>query len=97
MTEFYEFHARSLGGEDISFQQFAGKVVLVVNTASKCGFTPQYKGLEKLYQKYSESGLVILGFPATSLCIRSREMCPPSVPSVRSTMGSPSPYSRKSM
>jgi glutathione peroxidase len=63
MTEFYEFHARSLGGEEISFQQFAGKVVLVVNTASKCGFTPQYKGLETLYHKYSKSGLVILGFP----------------------------------
>jgi len=63
MTEFYEFHARYLGGEDISFQQFAGKVVLVVNTASKCGFTPQYKDLETLYHKYSESGLVILGFP----------------------------------
>lgn len=55
--------ARSLRGEDISLDRYAGKVVLVVNTASQCGFTPQYAGLEALYRKYAEEGLVILGFP----------------------------------
>jgi glutathione peroxidase len=63
MSDFHAFHARTLSGEETSFEEFKGKVVLVVNTASKCGFTPQYAGLEKLYRKYSSQGLVILGFP----------------------------------
>lgn len=60
---FYDFEATSLTGEKISFNQFKNKTVIVVNTASKCGFTPQYEGLEKLYRKYKDKGLVILGFP----------------------------------
>jgi glutathione peroxidase len=60
---FYRFTARSLQGKDISMDTYKGKVVLVVNTASKCGLTPQYEGLENLYKKYKEHGLVILGFP----------------------------------
>jgi glutathione peroxidase len=60
---FYQFSARSLQGKEISMESYKGKVILVVNTASKCGFTPQYEGLEKLNKKYKDRGLVILGFP----------------------------------
>jgi glutathione peroxidase len=63
MAEFHRFHARTLEGDELSLAQFSGNVVLVVNTASECGFTPQYEGLEQLYRKYSGRGLVILGFP----------------------------------
>ena len=62
-TRFYQFTARSLQGKEIGMDTFKGKVVLVVNSASKCGFTPQYEGLETLYEKYKDQGLVILGFP----------------------------------
>lgn len=60
---FYDFTAKSLQGKDISMENYRGKTVLVVNTASKCGFTPQLEGLEKLYEAYKDKGLVILGFP----------------------------------
>ncbi len=60
---FYQFSARSLQGKEIPMEEYKGKVVLVVNTASKCGFTPQYEGLEDIYRRYNDKGLVILGFP----------------------------------
>ena len=63
MSSIYDFTAISLGGEDVSLKQFAGQVLLIVNTASACGFTPQYKGLEKLQQAYGPRGFSILGFP----------------------------------
>lgn len=59
----YDFEARQINGKDISLAEFRGKVMLIVNTASKCGFTPQFGGLEDLYKRYVDKGLVVLGFP----------------------------------
>ncbi len=64
MKNFYDFSAKSIKGEEVSMSAYKGKVVLVVNVASKCGFTPQYEGLETLYKTYHAQGLEILGFPS---------------------------------
>ena len=63
MTTLYDFEISSLQGKELDLAAYKGKVVLVVNTASKCGLTPQYEGLQALYEKYQERGLVILGAP----------------------------------
>jgi glutathione peroxidase len=62
----YDFTIKSIDGQPVSLGSYSGKVVLLVNVASKCGFTPQYAGLEALYEKYKDRGLVIVGIPANN-------------------------------
>lgn len=59
----YDFKADTIQGKEVSLADYKGKVLLIVNTASKCGLTPQYEGLQKLYEQYKDQGLVVLGFP----------------------------------
>src|SRR5450830_1136462 len=63
MSTVYDFEALQINGKSVALSQFKGKVMLVVNTASACGFTPQFAGLEKLHETYGAKGLVVLGFP----------------------------------
>ena len=63
MASIYDFKTLSNKGAEVNFKDYEGKVLLIVNTASKCGFTPQYDGLEALYQQYKDKGLVVIGFP----------------------------------
>ena len=64
MKTFYEYTLKDIEGAEFNFEELRGKVVLIVNTASKCGFTPQFEGLQKLHEKYKDQGLMILGFPS---------------------------------
>jgi len=63
MTTIHDFTAKAITGEDVSLSDYRGKVLLVVNTASKCGFTSQYEGLEKLHEEFAPRGFAVLGFP----------------------------------
>ena len=66
MKTVYDFVVQDIDGRDVSLSEYKGKVLLIVNVASKCGFTPQYAGLQKLYETYKDKGLVVLGFPANN-------------------------------
>lgn len=70
----YDFKVRTIRGEETTLGEYRGKVLLIVNTASKCGLTPQYEGLQKLYEQYRDQGLVVLGFP----CNQFKEQEPES-------------------
>ena len=63
MTTVYDFEAQQIGGKSVPLSEFKGKAMLIVNTASACGYTPQFAGLEKLHEEYGSKGLVVLGFP----------------------------------
>ncbi|WP_394755919.1 glutathione peroxidase [Rhodoferax sp.] len=63
MRTVYDFEAQQINGQSVALSQFKGKVMLIVNTASACGFTPQFAGLEALHESYGQKGLVVLGFP----------------------------------
>jgi glutathione peroxidase len=63
MTRVYDFEAQTIQGKTVSLKEFEGKAMLIVNTASACGFTPQFAGLEDLHKEYGDRGLVVLGFP----------------------------------
>jgi glutathione peroxidase len=62
----YDFTMKDIDGRDVRLKTYKGKVSLIVNTASKCGYTPQYEGLQKIYEKYKDQGFVVLGFPANN-------------------------------
>ncbi|MEW6130321.1 MAG: glutathione peroxidase [Acidobacteriota bacterium] len=65
-SSIYDFTMKSIDNKDIKLDAYKGKVVMIVNVASKCGYTPQYEGLQKIYNKYKDQGFVILGFPANN-------------------------------
>ena len=62
-ADLYDFEVQTITGDEVKLGRYKNQVMLIVNTASKCGFTPQYEGLEALYEKYKDKGLVVLGFP----------------------------------
>jgi len=72
MPSVYDFEAQTIGGQPVTLSQFSGKVLLIVNTASACGFTPQFAGLEELHETYGPQGLVVLGFPCNQFGAQDR-------------------------
>ncbi len=86
----YDFNATSLDGQSFNLSSLKGKKVMVVNTASKCGLTPQYASLQKLYEKYKDKNFVIVGFPANNLLLRNLAATRRSVSSALKIMALPS-------
>ncbi|MFT4246292.1 MAG: glutathione peroxidase [Micrococcaceae bacterium] len=80
MTTFYDFSVKDQDGKKVSLEEYKGKVLLVVNTATKCGFTPQYEGLEELYKEFNDEGFEILDFP----CNQFNEQAPGDVSEIDS-------------
>ncbi|WP_230656600.1 glutathione peroxidase [Psychrobacter sp. I-STPA10] len=73
MSSIYDFNAKDITGQTVNFADYQGKVLLIVNTASKCGLTPQFEGLEALYQQYKDEGLVVIGFPCNQFANQDPE------------------------
>ena len=72
MTSVYDFEALQINGKPVALEQFKGKAILIVNTASACGFTPQFGGLEELHKTYADKGLVVLGFPCNQFASQDK-------------------------
>lgn len=96
MRTVYEFSVKDRKGHEVSLKEYANEVLLIVNTATKCGFTPQYEELENLYKKYHAQGFEILDFPATSLDSRLPAPTSQFMSSANSTSAPNSHSSRKS-
>ena len=84
MTTVYDFEAQQIDGKTVPLAQFKGRVLLVVNTASACGYTPQFGGLEELHKAYGHKGLVVVGFPCNQFGRRTRAATTRSRSSARS-------------
>lgn len=65
-TSFYDFKVKNIDDEEVALEEYKGKVLLIVNTASECGYTPQYEGLQAIYEEYKDQGLIVMGFPANN-------------------------------
>ena len=94
---FYSFTLNSIDGKPAPLANYKGKVILVVNVASQCGYTPQYSALESIYEKYKDKGFVILGFPANNLALRNLARTKRSRLSARVSTACPSRCTRNSL
>ena len=91
-----DYKVKDIDGKEVNLADYHGKVIMIVNVASKCGLTPQYSGLQDLYEKYKDEGFVVLGFPANEFGRRSRARTPRSSSSAPRSTTSASRCSRRS-